>query len=91
MDSCSPVPEPDGTSFTCAAPGRDYWGMTVSVEGMDLRTAVAAFGAVLHDHDLAHPQPKVRTRSAKPKFRAGLGMAPGTKITQVGASTTGTG
>ena len=93
MEPCSPVPDRDSEAprFYCLAEGRDPWEITLEVEEEaldpdDVRAAHAILGQVIQAHDHAHPQVVLPVRNATPKFRAGLGMNPGTRITEAGSS-----
>lgn len=93
-EPCSPYPDPDiPGAFVCDAPDRQVWELRAESEfpsagTPNVREMVAALQGVLQAHDLDHEQPRPRpTRNARPKFKSGLGMAPGVRITEAGAST----
>lgn len=98
MEPCSPtlVEGHSAPTYACSAEDRDPWSMVLEVElpveeTPSLREVVAVLQGVLQAHDQAHEQPRPRpVRNARPKFGAGLGLS-GQKITEVGASATGTG
>lgn len=58
------------------------------IEAGDLRALQSAMADLIRSHDTEHPQPRERpVRNAKPKFKSGLGMTPGTRITELAPST----
>ena len=96
--TCQPVFLPidvQGIALVCDGPDGgdlDAWNRLLEPEAVEAGetpayVTLAQVEEALAQHREAHPADVDRpVRTAKPKFKAGLGMAPGTKITQVGSS-----
>ena len=97
--TCQPVFLPidvQGIALVCDGPTDgelDAWNRLLEPEAVEegetpAYVTLAQVEEALAQHREAHPLPTQRPVAHRaPKFKAGLGMAPGTKITQAGAST----
>lgn len=88
MTDCQPVfmPAGDDLALVCDGdpdnPENEAWNRLLSPVDGDAWVTFEVVQEALDQHREAHPRAVVRpVKTGKPKFSAGLGMGPGTKIT----------